>query len=33
VVVWDDDAARRLFDALASDSAVPQDVLNTSEPG
>lgn len=28
VVVWNDDAAMRLFQALASDAAVPQDVLD-----
>lgn len=28
VVVWDGDAAARLFQALQTDSAVPQDVLN-----
>ena len=27
VVVWDDDAASRLFRALASDEAIPEDVL------
>lgn len=30
VVVWDDDASRRLFEALASDAAVPQDVLDAA---
>jgi LCP family protein required for cell wall assembly len=33
VVVWNSDAARRLFAALASDSPVPQDVLDAGEPG
>ena len=28
VVVWDDDAATRLFRALSSDEAIPQDVLD-----
>ena len=28
VVVWDDDAATRLFQALAADAPVPQDVLD-----
>jgi LCP family protein required for cell wall assembly len=28
VVVWNDDAARRLFEALATDSAIPPDVLD-----
>ena len=28
VVVWNDDAAARLFQALASDSPIPQDVLD-----
>ncbi|MDT5126263.1 MAG: hypothetical protein QOH54_1907, partial [Mycobacterium sp.] len=28
VVVWNDDAAARLFGALAADAAVPQDVLD-----
>ena len=27
VVVWNDDAARRLFEALAADASVPEDVL------
>lgn len=31
VVVWNDDAAGRLFDALRSDSPVPQDVID-AEP-
>ncbi|BBY26570.1 hypothetical protein GCM10023114_21850 [Mycolicibacterium sediminis] len=31
VVVWNDDAARRLFQALASDDAVPPDVLDAVE--
>lgn len=29
VVVWDTDAATRLFQAMATDSPVPQDVLDT----
>ncbi|MGV0743207.1 LCP family protein [Mycolicibacterium sp. XJ870] len=29
VVVWDSDAAGRLFEALATDAAIPPDVLNT----
>ncbi|KWX21228.1 LytTR family transcriptional regulator [Mycolicibacterium wolinskyi] len=29
VVVWDSDAASRLFDALATDAAIPPDVINT----
>jgi LCP family protein required for cell wall assembly len=33
VVVWNSDAARQLFAALASDSPVPQDVLDAGEPG
>lgn len=32
VVVWDHDAASRLFDALASDSPPPADTLNVNEP-
>ncbi|WP_407662142.1 LCP family protein [Mycolicibacterium brisbanense] len=32
VVVWDHDAAGRLFDALASDSPPPADTLNVNEP-
>jgi LCP family protein required for cell wall assembly len=32
VVVWNSDAASRLFAALASDSPVPQDVLDASQP-
>ena len=32
VVVWNSDAAGRLFAALASDSPVPQDVLDAAEP-
>lgn len=32
VVVWNDDAAGRLFGALASDSAIPQDVLDAAQP-
>ena len=31
VVVWDSDAASRLFEALASDSPVPQDVLDAAQ--
>lgn len=31
VVVWDSDAATRLFEALASDTAVPQDVLEAGQ--
>ena len=31
VVVWDSDAAGRLFEALASDSPVPQDVLDAAK--
>ncbi|MEH3142413.1 MAG: LCP family protein [Mycobacterium kyogaense] len=30
IVVWDSDAAQRLFSALASDAPVPQDVLDAS---
>ena len=30
VVVWNDDAAKRLFEALASDSPIPQDVLDAA---
>ena len=33
VVVWDSDAAGRLFHALATDSPVPQDVLDAAKPG
>ena len=29
VVVWDSDAAGRLFDALATDKPIPADVLDT----
>ncbi|MFN3005617.1 LCP family protein [Mycolicibacterium wolinskyi] len=29
VVVWDSDAASRLFDALATDATIPPDVINT----
>jgi hypothetical protein len=29
VVVWDADSANRLFHAMATDTAVPQDVLDT----
>ena len=32
VVVWDDEAAGRLFAALAADDAVPQDVLDAGQP-
>jgi LCP family protein required for cell wall assembly len=32
VVVWDNDAATRLFHALATDGAVPQDVLDAGKP-
>lgn len=32
VVVWNDDAAHRLFAALASDEAVPPDVLDAAKP-
>jgi LCP family protein required for cell wall assembly len=32
VVVWNSDAASRLFEALASDTAVPQDVLDAAQP-
>ncbi|MGW4099224.1 LCP family protein [Mycobacterium sp. NPDC004974] len=32
VVVWDSDAAGRLFTALANDSAVPADVIEKPEP-
>jgi LCP family protein required for cell wall assembly len=31
-VTWDSDAASRLFAALASDSPVPQDVLDAADP-
>lgn len=31
VVVWDTDAATRLFHAMATDSAVPQDVLDAGD--
>lgn len=30
IVIWDSDAAQRLFAALASDSAIPQDVLDAA---
>jgi hypothetical protein len=30
--VWDSDAATRLFHALATDGAVPQDVLDAGKP-
>jgi LCP family protein required for cell wall assembly len=33
VVMWNSDAAGRLFAALASDSPVPQDVLDAAQPG
>lgn len=33
VVVWNHDAASQLFAALASDSPVPQDVLDAAQPG
>lgn len=32
VVVWNDDAATRLFQALAADEPVPQDVLDAGHP-
>ena len=32
IVVWDSDAAQQLFDALASDSAVPADLLEPAHP-
>jgi LCP family protein required for cell wall assembly len=32
VVVWDEDAASRLFSAIASDSQIPLDVLEAAEP-
>ncbi|WP_234807745.1 LCP family protein [Mycolicibacterium bacteremicum] len=32
IVVWDSDAASRLFSALAADTAVPADVLDTDQP-
>lgn len=32
VVVWDEDAASRLFSAIASDSEIPPDVLEAAEP-
>jgi LCP family protein required for cell wall assembly len=32
VVVWDSDTASRLFEALTSDTAVPQDVLDAGHP-
>lgn len=32
IVVWDSDAAQRLFSALASDTPVPQDVLDAGNP-
>lgn len=33
VVVWDDAAARQLFDALATDQPVPREALDTTPPG
>ncbi len=33
VVIWNSDAAGQLFAALASDSPVPQDVLDAAQPG
>ena len=33
VVVWNSDAAAQLFAALASDSPVPQDILDAAQPG
>jgi hypothetical protein len=33
VVVWDSDAAGKLFAALTSDLPVPQDVLDAAKPG
>jgi LCP family protein required for cell wall assembly len=33
VVMWNSDAAGQLFAALASDSPVPQDVLDAAQPG
>lgn len=32
IVVWDNDAAQRLFSALNSDSPVPQDLLEAGDP-
>ena len=32
VVVWDSDAAGRLFTALANDAAVPDDVIEKPQP-
>lgn len=32
IVVWDSEAAQRLFSALASDAAIPQDVLEAANP-
>ncbi len=32
VVVWDSDTASRLFESLASDTPVPQDVLDAAQP-
>jgi hypothetical protein len=32
VVVWDSEAAGRLFTALAADAPVPADVLDTDQP-
>jgi LCP family protein required for cell wall assembly len=33
VVVWNSDAAGQLFAALASDSPIPQEVLDAAQPG
>jgi LCP family protein required for cell wall assembly len=33
VVMWNSDAAGQLFAALASDSPVPQDILDAAQPG
>ena len=32
IVVWDSEAAERLFSALASDAPIPQDVLDAGNP-
>ncbi|ULP39764.2 LCP family protein [Mycolicibacterium rufum] len=32
IVVWDSDAAQQLFSALASDTPIPQDVLDAANP-
>ncbi|MGB7361107.1 MAG: LCP family protein [Mycobacterium sp.] len=32
IVVWNSEAAQRLFSALASDAAIPQDVLDAANP-